>query len=369
MILLIVAGTLLSGPALAANSGLIRQLLEQLPASDTVKPKLAVMDLVDLEGKSTKLGSHLAEGLLSELFASKRFMLLERSLIQQVIKEQGFSQSALADAEQLIELGRLSGAQQLITGRYSVLPDQIEVTLRLLDTSTGEILALSSASLPKTAAIRHLNGEVVLPDIVTDTGRDLLNNLQQGVSQMMPERPSVTLPAGQPQRVFYEDFGRFPSGTQLPDLGPHLMVRTSQRYPMHVLTSEHPAANSVSFNLAFPKDFIFEIHAIDTLIDARQLSMAPLGLMLVDSTGKSVMVRKQAHGFAVAGTAFAPGPWRYQDWNVLALVRQGPRFRLYLNGQPITEALAPEMGEIVRFHLLVPEIRQWAFTRFALFQL
>lgn len=353
-----------------AESELIKHLLEQISqtTTDAVRPKLAVLDLVDLEGKNTKLGSHLAEGLLNELFVTRRFTLLERNLIEQVIKEQGFSQSALADAEQLIEIGRLSGAQFLLTGRYSVLPDQVDVTLRLLDTSTGEIVALSSSSLPKTAAMRHLNGELVLPDIVTDAGRDLLRNIQQNVPQLTPERSGLPL-AGQAQRVFYEDFSRYASGTPLTQLGPHLLVRTSQRYPMHVLTSEHPAANSVSLNLPFPHDFIFEVHMIDTLIDPRQFSASSFGLMLIDQTGKSIMVRKQGHGFSLVDRPFMPSPWRYQDWNILAVSRQGQRMSLYLNGQLITEAIVPELGEVMKFHLLVPELRQWAFTRLTLLKL
>ncbi|MEZ0370170.1 MAG: FlgO family outer membrane protein [Candidatus Sericytochromatia bacterium] len=350
-----------------------RTLVEQLPVS-TEKPRLVVLDLVDLEGKESKLGAYLAEDLLPELFASRRFTLLERSLIQKLIKEQGFSQSALADPEQALALGRLSGAKWILTGRYSVLADKIEVHLRLLSTETGEILALAHTHLPKTDDIRQLLGEKTTATAVQETTIDLLKTLIQGMnwSPGQPGNPPPSQQAAQPaiRPLFYEDFSEFPPGTLLPAYGPSLVVRASQRYDMHVLTSEDPAATLLTRELNIPANFLLEIHAIDTLQDPQSISLSPLMLVLTDQQGKRVALAKDQHNFRFYTTTTGrPAPWRYQEWNILALVKQGDSFRSYVNGQLINEIQLPGFAGFSRLQLYAPQLRNWAFTRLALYGL
>ena len=87
------------------------------------------------------------------------FVLLERSQLAALIKEQGFQQSTMADPEQSATLGRLSGAEVMLVGSYSVLADHVHLNLRLVDVISGEELSIGESEMPKTAAIYTLLGE------------------------------------------------------------------------------------------------------------------------------------------------------------------------------------------------------------------
>ncbi|MGV3522687.1 MAG: CsgG/HfaB family protein [Candidatus Sericytochromatia bacterium] len=352
---------------------LTQRLLQGLPAAAETAPlRLAVVDLQPLDADSpTAVGSHLAEQLLSPLLASGRFTLLERSRLQDVIKEQGFSQSALTDPSQAVELGRLAGAELLLTGRYSLLPGSVQLNLRLVRVESGEIVGLAQGEWPKTDALRALLGEKTGAEMAAETAKSLAVDLLPLLLGRMQEHPVQQQALTRTERIFFEDFSGFAPGMPLERFGPGLVVRASQRYPMHVMTTEQVQVNS--WGLPLPplpgRDFVLEMHAIDTLKDPRGLSSAPLRLILRDAAGRPYVIEKQLHHFALGGLPPQAAPWRYLDWNVMALVKQGSLLSWYING---TRVASQQLGAAPVFqHLQVqaPSLRNWAFTRLALYRL
>ena len=76
--------------------------------------------------------------LTTELVNSRRFRVIERSRIDQIIREQGFQRTQLSEA-QVVRVGRILGVNYIITGEVSHI-----INIRLINVETGEIVAAAS---------------------------------------------------------------------------------------------------------------------------------------------------------------------------------------------------------------------------------
>ena len=71
------------------------------------------------------LGAAAADELVTQLFKSGRFSLVERSQLEAVLAEQELGQSGLVTSSQAAEIGRLLGVQLILTGsitKFSIGP-------------------------------------------------------------------------------------------------------------------------------------------------------------------------------------------------------------------------------------------------------
>ncbi|MBT9547573.1 MAG: tetratricopeptide repeat protein [Candidatus Sericytochromatia bacterium] len=87
------------------------------------------------------LGESFSESLLMGLGRVRSLKLVERAELAQVIKEQAFMQSLMADPDNAPRIGKLVGADFMITGSYQKIGERIQVNLRLVQVETGEIEA------------------------------------------------------------------------------------------------------------------------------------------------------------------------------------------------------------------------------------
>jgi TolB-like protein len=87
------------------------------------------------------LGESFSESLLMGLGRVRSLKLVERAELAQVIKEQAFMQSLMADPDNAPRIGKLVGADYMITGSYQKIGERIQVNLRLVQVETGEIEA------------------------------------------------------------------------------------------------------------------------------------------------------------------------------------------------------------------------------------
>ena len=124
---------------------------------------VVVADFINDDGKISKLGRYAAEKLTPYFTRSGQFQVLERALIDKVIAEQQFQVSAFVDESTTREIGRLLGAETLISGTISELNDVFYINAKVVDVYYGKLLtsidvetdrtdqlvALYSAGLPK----------------------------------------------------------------------------------------------------------------------------------------------------------------------------------------------------------------------------
>ena len=124
---------------------------------------IALADFVNDDGKISKLGRYTAEKLTPYFTRSDQFQVLERALIDKVIAEQQFQVSAFVDESSSREIGRLLGAETIVSGTISELNDAFYFNAKVVDVTYGKLLtsidvetdrtgrldALYSAELPK----------------------------------------------------------------------------------------------------------------------------------------------------------------------------------------------------------------------------
>jgi len=103
------------------------------------KPSLAVAEFMEV-GASKGSGRQVVGPLMAELADCPDFGLIERPLIGEVLCEQGLQMSALADESSAVQLGRISGAQFLLTGQVIKLESGFQIEARVIDVSTGKVL-------------------------------------------------------------------------------------------------------------------------------------------------------------------------------------------------------------------------------------
>jgi len=126
--------------------------------SENQKHTIAVVEFVDLRGNITDFGRFLAEELITRLYQTKKFKVIERQLLNKVITEQKLSLTGLIDQTSAQRLGQLLGVDAIASGTITDLDKNLRINARLINTGTGEIFAVASTEIFKDAAVMNLMG-------------------------------------------------------------------------------------------------------------------------------------------------------------------------------------------------------------------
>lgn len=134
-------------------NGLIQGMKLDKPA------KIAVFGTIDDESKVRwKISSDLEAGI-AEVLAGAGLTVLERDRINDVIKKEqknifddGFDESKFK------EVGRLAGADILVTGKYRMWNDghELKVSIKAIDAESGQMYAASKVSLDTVRIAKFL---------------------------------------------------------------------------------------------------------------------------------------------------------------------------------------------------------------------
>ena len=92
------------------------------------------------QGVTNDEASALSDRLRLELFKTMSFTVVERAMMEQILKEQGFQQSGCTTNECIVEVGRLIGVEQIAGGSISKIGSTYSVSARLVSVETGKIL-------------------------------------------------------------------------------------------------------------------------------------------------------------------------------------------------------------------------------------
>lgn len=121
--------------------------------------KIAVIEFADLEGNITQLGRFIAEELITRIFTTGKFDVVERNLLQKVLDEQKLGTSGYIDQETAISIGQILGVDAIITGSLTDLGENVKINARLISTQTGSVFAVASVNVLKDSTIKLLMGE------------------------------------------------------------------------------------------------------------------------------------------------------------------------------------------------------------------
>jgi curli biogenesis system outer membrane secretion channel CsgG len=85
--------------------------------------------------------------LRDEILKKGVYNVLERGLMDDVLKEQGFQQSGCVTSECAVEVGNMLGVQQMIGGSIGKVGNMYTVSARIIDVGTGEVLKSANYDL------------------------------------------------------------------------------------------------------------------------------------------------------------------------------------------------------------------------------
>ena len=114
---------------------------------------IAVADFVNDDGKISKLGRYMAEKLTPYFTRSDQFQVLERALMDKVIAEQQFQVSAFVDESSTRQIGKLLGAETIVSGTISELNDAFYFNAKVVDVSSGKLLTAIDVETDRTGRL------------------------------------------------------------------------------------------------------------------------------------------------------------------------------------------------------------------------
>lgn len=131
------------------------------------KTKIAVLDF-ELRGdtfKTKDMGGIVAEWFTTALVQDGRFQVVERAMLKKLIDEQKLGMTGLIDESSSAHLGKILGVKTIISGSVLQIQDTIEVNARIINVSTGSIVAAenlrSKTSDNLKEAIERLTSKIV----------------------------------------------------------------------------------------------------------------------------------------------------------------------------------------------------------------
>jgi len=131
------------------------------------KTKIAVLDF-ELRGdtfKTKDMGGIVAEWFTTALVQDGRFQVVERALLKKIVDEQKLGMTGLIDESSTAQLGKILGVKTIISGSVLQFQDTIEVNARIINVSTGSIVAAenlrSKTSDNLKEAIERLTSKIV----------------------------------------------------------------------------------------------------------------------------------------------------------------------------------------------------------------
>lgn len=140
----------------------IDQLVVQLTQEPSVlEKKVAVTELTDLSGQKTALTAFLTNRLIDQLAETRKIQLIERSRLDTIVKELDLSMSGYIDERSEKLLGKMLGADAIVAGTVTDLGATVDMTVRLIRTESGEILAAGQVEVAKDRKLQSLAGRIL----------------------------------------------------------------------------------------------------------------------------------------------------------------------------------------------------------------
>lgn len=250
----------------------VQRLADGITASVISKERkrVAVVPFARSDGRPPELGFYLADKLVNRLFRSTAgFAVVDRFHLDDAVKEIEMGYTGAQESQSAQKLGRILGADALVTGTLTKLDASIDVTLRLVATETMDVLATADGRIPRSSTV----------DRLWDESRAGIPSAASSQGPPPATSPPNSIPA-EGGYVFYEDYRAVPLG-ELPvgwTGGENMAVKkaASGARCLAFFRSAPPQAYVQTPEIAFPENFDFELNL--TFIEPRGQAVLPLSL-------------------------------------------------------------------------------------------
>ncbi len=228
---------------------LTNQIVESL--SQESKTKIAVIEFSDLNGNITEFGMYLSEELITRLFLTRKFDVIERQLLNKVLSEQKLGVTGLIDDESAIAIGKLLGVDAIVSGTITDLGKSLKVNARIIATETGSVFAVAATEIFKDEKVKTLINRM------KETKPTVIKKKETEKPEKKPKEKKATME----ERIFFkEDFseveeGHFPKNWIG---GEDLMVTSDGRQKFLTPFEKSSNHNFIVNGIEFPNNFKFE---------------------------------------------------------------------------------------------------------------
>lgn len=127
--------------------------------SQKQKSKIAVVEFSDINGEISRFGRYIAEELITRLYRTGKFDVIERQLLNKVMAEHRLNLSGVVDPESAREIGNILGADAIATGSVTDLGTTVKINARLISTETGQLISVAAVKITKNMTIQNLLGD------------------------------------------------------------------------------------------------------------------------------------------------------------------------------------------------------------------
>lgn len=120
------------------------------PEGQQSTPTVAILGFRNLspKGDDADLVDALPDLLQTSLSVVPEIILVDRTRVQEVLREQKLSLSGEVDESAKLRIGKLLGAQRLVFGSLTHLGDQLRVDVRVADTASAQVSCASQVTMP-----------------------------------------------------------------------------------------------------------------------------------------------------------------------------------------------------------------------------
>lgn len=133
---------------------LSKQFVETLSSEN--KSTLAIMDFVELDGSQTMFGKYLREELTIRIFRTDKVSVVERGMLEEVMKEWDFGANGYVNERTASKIGQLLGVEAITIGTITDLGDYLKVNARIIEVETGKLISVASVYLTKDNTVLTL---------------------------------------------------------------------------------------------------------------------------------------------------------------------------------------------------------------------
>ncbi|GHT55267.1 hypothetical protein FACS189446_6360 [Bacteroidia bacterium] len=180
------------------------------------KIKIAIVDLSAGVGRGQSQVAGLSDMLTAELFKTGQFTIIERTQVNQIIKEQNFQKSNLSNA-QIKTIGNILDVKALLIGTVNFIirdrtiedvvtemaKGEYNVDIRLVDVENGEILSAAGGNQYNNQTERSLMKIIA---------QELTENM---LDANLDSKPQEVIILYDYLYVYPEDLGKFSSAPQM----------------------------------------------------------------------------------------------------------------------------------------------------------
>lgn len=156
------------------------QIAQKMNANQ--RTRIAVLEFSDLDGRTSPLGQYIAETLITDLFDTGKFQVVERHLLATMLREHKLKTTGLLDPSTTKKLGQILGVDAIVSGTISNLANHVAVNARLVAVDTAAVFASASVEIEKDEDVKLL-----MKDPATSAGHTAtIDRPRQATASLQP---------------------------------------------------------------------------------------------------------------------------------------------------------------------------------------